>query len=278
MTTMMVAFPFEQFGSSGAGAGACLLADAVREMLADNRREKQPSRSCAYQSEVRLREFAFETLEELNAWRGTAARTARTALQRGEFLIWLGGNHLSVLPVLEEFGKLSNPHVIQCDAHLDVYNLSDCTTALSHGNFLLHADAPLPPFVHVGNRDLFLPHEHVAQHFQTVITAEQLACTPDTALAAVHHSTAAADKLWIDIDCDVLDPAYFPATGHTLPFGLAPLMLLRLVDAVWSERVAGISLSEFEPARDRNDQSLGLLIWLLEWLLLKRYEKRAART
>jgi hypothetical protein len=31
-------------------------------------------------------------------------------------------------------------------------------------------------------------------------------------------------------------------------------------DAAWSERVIGVALSEFDPARDRNDQSLGTLV------------------
>ncbi len=83
-------------------------------------------------------------------------------------------------------------------------------------------------------------------------------------------------RIWIDIDCDVLDPAFFPATGQPLPMGLTPQQLLRCLDAVWSPRVAGVSISEFEPARDRNDQSLSLLVWLVEYLLLKRYEKRTS--
>ena len=49
-------------------------------------------------------------------------------------------------------------------------------------------------------------------------------------------------------------------------------IICRLIDGVWSDRVAGVSLSEFEPGRDRTDQSLATLVWLLEWVLLKRYE------
>ena len=45
---------------------------------------------------------------------------------------------------------------MQLDGHLDIYNLSDCTEELSHGNFLLHADAPLPRIITAGHRDLFL--------------------------------------------------------------------------------------------------------------------------
>ena len=54
----------------------------------------------------------------------------------------------------------SNTLVIQFDAHLDVYNLSDCTAELSHGNFLLHGAGPLPAIVNVfatGSMALTLP-------------------------------------------------------------------------------------------------------------------------
>jgi hypothetical protein len=33
-----------------------------------------------------------------------------------------------------------------------------------------------------------------------------------------------------------------------------------------------VTLSEFDPGRDRRDQSLATLVWLLEYLLLRRYE------
>jgi arginase family enzyme len=79
--------------------------------------------------------------------------------------------------------------------------------------------------------------------------------------------------VFIDIDCDVFDPVFFPAVSHPLPFGIAPTTFLRILDAVWSERVAGISISEFEPARDQNDRSLATLVWLLGYVLLKRHER-----
>jgi agmatinase len=74
------------------------------------------------------------------------------------------------------------------------------------------------------------------------------------------------------LDCDVFDPAAFPAVTQPVPFGLSPSLLLRLLDAVWSPNVAGLFLSEFDPGRDRNDQSLAILVWLIEYLLLRRHE------
>jgi agmatinase len=76
----------------------------------------------------------------------------------------------------------------------------------------------------------------------------------------------------IDVDCDVFDPAYFPAVGQPVPFGLSPHQVLAVLEAVWSPRVTGVLLSEFDPGRDRNDQGLATVVWLLEYLLLRRYE------
>ena len=59
MKTTAVFVPFALFGSPGAAQGAELLADALREMLADNRRETRPTRSRAYQPHVRVRELPF---------------------------------------------------------------------------------------------------------------------------------------------------------------------------------------------------------------------------
>jgi agmatinase len=271
MSTLAAVVPFDLFGHAGTGAGAQLLADALREMLDDNRRERQPTRARSYQEHVRIKEFTFETNDDYQTWHREARKSARQSLARREFLLWLGGNHMSVLPVLEELAVEKDSLVIQFDAHLDVYNLTDCTKEPSHGNFLLHADGLLPPIVHLGHRDLFLPEKTIAKHFRSAISADELTRMPsaETNLAA---ETASAKRVWIDIDCDVLDPAYFPAVGGPQPFGLTPPRLLRLIDAVWSERVAGVSISEFDPARDQNDRSLGLLVWLIEWLLLKRYE------
>jgi arginase family enzyme len=274
VSTLIVAAPFDLFGNSGTGAGAQLLADAIQEMLADNRRERQPSRCQAYEGQVTLKEFEFETLHDYQSFQTEARQIAHSAIKEQQFLIWLGGNHLSVLPVLEELGGKTGTAVVQFDAHLDVYNLTGCTTKLSHGNFLLHAQNPLPPIAHVGHRDLFLPAEHIEKHFRAVISAEELAVSPDQCLPKLRKFTSQAKRVWFDIDCDVFDPALFPAVCEPLPFGISTTVFLRLLNAMWSRKVMGISISEFNPARDLRDQSLATVVWLIECVLLKRYEKK----
>jgi arginase family enzyme len=271
--TSVVVLPFDLFGSSGAGKGAQLLADALREMLADNRREKIPTRANAYTRKVSIQEISLETLPDLQAWRGKGRTAARAALARGDFLLWITGNHLGALPVFEVFGRpQGNDLVIQLDAHLDIYHLTDCTQALSHGNFLLHAETPLPPLLNVGNRELLLKADHVAKYYRETFSAAQFATQPDEVLQKLRAAAGSAGRVVLDIDCDVFDPCWFPAVSHPLPFGLSPEHVLRVLEAVWTDRMIGVCLSEFDPARDTQDRSLAALVWLLEYFLLKLYE------
>ena len=119
----VVVCPFALFGSPGAAQGAELLADALRELLDDNRRERRPTRSRAYQPHVRVKELSFNDTAAVGSWRETARAAARQALAAGDFLVWVGGNHLSVLPVYEELGAADDALVVQLDAHLGLAGL-----------------------------------------------------------------------------------------------------------------------------------------------------------
>ena len=273
MKTRALFFPFDLFGSPGTRAGAELLADAVQEMLADNRREKVPTRARAYANKVRFEELLLDTLADYQDWRPRAREAVRDVFGRGEFLLWTTGNHLGALPIYDELAG-TDTLVVQLDAHLDVYHLSDCTSELSHGNFLLHCDGPLPPIVNLGHRELLLRDDHIRKYYRHAYPASELHVDPGPALAQLRTWGREAERVFIDIDCDVFDPAYFPAVVQSQPFGLSPAFVLRVLDAVWSERVVGLSLSEFDPARDVNDRCLATLLWLIEYVLLKRYEKR----
>jgi arginase len=222
--------------------------------------------------------FSFDKLSDYQDWREQARQEVRQAFGKGEFLFWVTGNHLGVLPIYEELAarKTSRPTdtlVVQFDGHLDVYNLSDCTAELSHGNFLLHCRPPLPRIINVGNRELLLRLEYVRKYYAEVFPAGELAIDPGPAIERIRKVSQESSRVFLDIDCDVLDPAYFPAVTHPLPFGLSPALLLRFLDAAWSERVVGLAISEFDPGRDRNDRSLSTLVWLMEYILLKKYEK-----
>jgi agmatinase len=269
-TTTAVVFPFDLFGSAGTGAGAQLLGDVLREALDDTAAEDHPTRPHKYARLLRMEEHLFETLEQVQGWRRTGREAARRLLAAEDFVLWLAGNHLGVLPVYEELGP--DAVVVQFDAHLDCYDLHDTTEGLCHGNWLLHPEGPLPKVVNVGHRDLFLLPADVRRVFAETHPAEAVAADIEKVAAAVRKQVGKARRVWIDLDADALDPAFAPAVPQPAPFGLTPTQLLTLLDAVWSDRLAGVSVSEFDPGRDDRDRTLNLLGWLVERLLLKKYE------
>lgn len=270
MKTSAIFFAFDQFGSAGCAEGARLLADELREVLADNRRETVPTRARSYTRHVHVTDVEFETLDALAGWRQKGRELAQQALGR-DFLLWVAGNHLGVLPVYDELAKTDL--VVQLDAHLDIHHFRDCTKELSHGNFLLHVEGEAPGVVNVGHRDLLLTKDYVDRHYRRTFSAADLARDPRAVHAELRAMADKADRVYLDLDCDVFDPAYFPGVARPVPFGLAPEALFGVIDAVWSERVRGVFVSEFDPGRDRDDRSLATVVWLIEYLLLRVYEK-----
>lgn len=270
MKCTTVVFPFDQFGSAGTGAGAQLLGDAIREIIEDTNDETAATRADAYRGKLVVRETPFEAMAQVAAWRATGRKLAKQHLATGDFLLWLAGNHLGVLPVLEELGP--ETLVIQFDAHLDVHHFHDTTKELSHGNFLRHMDGPLPRIVNVGHRDLLLTKNEIDRWFEAVIPAEELVGGMETAARTLRKLARSAPRVWIDVDCDALDPSVLPAVQHPQPFGLSAAAFLTLAQAVCGKNLAGVSISEFDPGRDVRDTSLNLLGWFLEWLIVRRME------
>jgi agmatinase len=268
----VVVFPFDLFGGAGTGAGAKLLGDAVREILDDTEHETRPCRADALRGKVKVRELAFETLAEVADWRKRGRQAARQVLRGREPVLWLGGNHLAALPVLEELGP--DTLVVQFDAHLDVYAFHDTTSELSHGNFLRHFETPRPRLVNVGHRDLFLTDKDITETFESVYPAWEIASDVTRVASELRAKATAAKRVWIDLDCDAFDPSVCPAVPEPAPFGLLPPAFLALFEAAWAGNVAGMSVTEFDPGRDTRDASLNLLGWLVEYVLLKAATKK----
>jgi agmatinase len=264
-----VAFPFDAFGSAGTGAGALLLADVLREAIQDADDETEPTRVAAYTDQLEIDESGFDTPAEIVGWR-ERGRAAFGDGARTGFTIWLAGNHLGVLPVLDAFTPADL--VVQLDAHLDCYDLAGTTEELSHGNFLRHLPAKRPKIIHVGSRDLFVTPAATKPYLDRVLTADDCATDFPGVLKTVTAMAAKAKRVWLDLDADAIDPAFAPAVQSPQPFGLTPQQLLTLTLALSTPKLAGVSVSEFDPGRDRTDTTLQLLAWLIERVLLSRVE------
>lgn len=270
MKTTIIVCPYAQFGNPGTQRGAELLGDAVRELLDDNRHERRPTRGDAFRDKVRIKELPLDTPAHFESWHKSARGMAKDALDSGDLLIWIGGNHLSVMPLYEELGARSRSLIVQFDAHLDIYHHDDTKQELSHGNFIRHLHDPRPKVVNIGHRDQFLLAEEIHEHFDAAVGA--IALDNDRVEKTLAAGIRRADRVAIDIDWDVLDPAYFPAVDDALPFGLSPQQLLRHMQAIWSGKTCAVAFSEFNPSRDDHDRSLQLAVWFVEQVLLWRHE------
>ncbi|HEV7853193.1 MAG TPA: arginase family protein, partial [Mycobacterium sp.] len=68
---------------------------------------------------------------------------------------------------------------------------------------------------------------------------------------AVAEALAKADKLYVSVDIDVLDPAHAPGTGTPEPGGITSADLLRMVRQLCYEHdVAGVDVVEVAPPYD----------------------------
>jgi arginase family enzyme len=184
-------------------------------------------------------------------------------------VLWLSGNHLGCLPIYDVLGE--ETLIVQFDAHLDCYNLHDTLDTLSHGNFLRQIGKPRT-IINVGHRDLFHTLKDIREYYAEAHSVESIAVDEAKVITALTKRVAKVKSVWLDIDVDVFDPSICPAVHSPSPFGLLGPQVLRLIDTIGSDKLRGVSISEFDPGRDISDSSLNLLGWLLEWLLLKRVE------
>jgi len=263
----VVVLPFDALGSAGTGRGAMVLSDVLREAVDDTKLEKRVTRPGKFARLLYFIESRFDTVESLASWRVDAAEVAADHSIRWDFSLWLGGNHLSVLPLLEELSPTDL--VIQLDAHLDCYDLADSTVELNHGNFL-QALKPKkrPRIAHIGNRDLFLTAKDVKPHVDVVIPIDRVVADFDHVKAQLLELIGKAKRVWLDVDADVLDPAFAPAVHVQSPCGLTPQQLLAVLLLIPKEKFFGLSISEYDPGRDDGDRTLNLLGWFLERALL----------
>ncbi|MGL4422854.1 MAG: arginase family protein [Gemmataceae bacterium] len=273
MPITIVTFPFDGFGNSGTSGGATLLADVVHEILHDLDEEQKPTRQQILREQLHFHEERFHTPRRLAQWLERGQYLAKEYLNSDQTIVWLGGNHLSVLPVYQTLTRTDL--VVQCDAHLDCYDLHDIEPELTHGNFLRSASCTVP-VVNLGHRDLFLPPESIARYFHQAVPAEEFHADSAKVLKRLAPLVKKAERVWIDIDVDVFEPAIAPAVHQPSPGGLWLPQVLSILRAVPSQKILGLSISEFDPGRDRSDTTLNLLGWFLEWFLLRQAEEGQA--
>ncbi len=187
-------------------------------------------------------EFPYARMEEVMAAIG---RVAHEIVSRGKFLFVLGGEH-SITPAL--VGATARQHpglsVLQIDAHAD---LRDSFMGAPHN----HACAMRRTLEHarttqVGIRSLSTEEAEAIPSLGTTIFYDVSMRRDPQWIDRVVDSLA--EKVYITIDADGLDPAIMPAVGTPEPGGLSWYETLALLRKVFESRnVVGCDLVELCP-------------------------------
>ena len=184
---------------------------------------------------------------------------------RGIVPIILGGDHSITWPAATAVADVhgyGNVGVVHFDAHADTADIIDGNLA-SHGTpirRLIESGAiPGDRFVQVGLRGYWPPAEVFAWMRERGMVWHTMQEIWDRGFKAVMadavgEALAKADKLYISLDVDSLDPAFAPGTGTPEPGGLTTVDLLRMVRQLAIEHdVVGMDVVEVAPAYDVSD-------------------------
>jgi agmatinase len=187
-------------------------------------------------------ELPFDDLTDIMA---EIRRVTAAILEHDKFAVILGGEHSLTSPVVAAMAaKYPGVSVLQIDAHADLRD-SYMGTRYNHAcamrRVLEHARC-----TQVGIRSLSTEEAQAVPSLQTEIfydvNMRRYANWIDQVVGTL------ADKVYITIDVDGLDPAIMPATGTPEPGGLSWYELLSLLRAVISARtVVGCDVVELSP-------------------------------
>lgn len=150
--------------------------------------------------------------------------------------IFVGGNHLSALP-LHRLAQKDNLCSIIFDAHRD-YQVKFQDQDLSHANFLNCLD-DLSSVIIFGYRDGKI------ETFRNCKSYNPKQEYPF--LKQINEMKRKGFKFYVDIDIDVLDPYYFPATGCPIKDGLSPQELYKIIKYIGFESIKYVSIEEYLP-------------------------------
>jgi len=190
----------------------------------------------------------FHDLGDLELAGGAAAlgqieKTIESLLERGVYVLSLGGDHAITYPILRAYGKRYDKlNILHLDAHPDLYDEYE-------GNRSSHAC----PFARIMEEDLaerlvqvgirtMNPHQRTQAERFGVEVIEVRNGRPETGLDF-------EGPLYLSLDLDVLDPAFAPGVSHHEPGGLSTRDVLRLIQSLRAP-VVGADIVEFNPRRD----------------------------
>lgn len=173
------------------------------------------------------------------------------------FPVFVGGDNsltcANAGPLLD--GSLG---VVNLDAHLDVRELRDDATSGTPYRQLL--DAGLDAYTCIGARHFETStayHDYLREQGGEVVTAEEVGDDPVAAADRALDAMGDVERIYLSLDCDVLDAAAAPGVSAPTPGGLTTRECFRLLRLLASDdRVVGFEVLECAPPLDRDGRTV----------------------
>jgi len=182
-------------------------------------------------------------------------RRSRDLVRRGKIPIVLGGEHsiapASVMGFDEDIG------VLGIDAHLDFrdeYLKERFSHACSARRIADHVG--VDDVVYMGVRSFSAEEKEDLERLRlTYVSAFEIHEGGIERAVARALKAVDAERIYLTIDVDGIDPAYAPAVGNPEPFGLTPLHVKSVIDTL-APNLVGMDINEVSPGWDHGQTAL----------------------
>lgn len=170
-----------------------------------------------------------------------------------KFIITLGGEHTSVVGAIRAHVKyFDEVTVLQLDAHSDLRESYE-DNPWSHACAMARVLDFHERLVQVGIRSQCIEERQRSETLAIpVFYGEAIQARAQTGEDWIGDIVAATTKrVYITLDCDILEPYWMPATGTPEPGGLSWAQINALLERLCAEReVVGLDVNELSPLAD----------------------------
>ncbi len=183
------------------------------------------------------------------------SRLSKDLVRKGKVPIVLGGEH-SIAPA-SVMGFDAEIGVLGIDAHLD-FRDSYLNERFSHACSArrISDHVGVDDVVYMGVRSFSEEEKEDLERLKlTYVSAYEVHETGIEKAVQRALRSVDAEKIYLTIDVDGIDPAYAPAVGNPEPFGLTPLDVKKVVD-VLGPSLVGMDINEVSPGWDHGQTAL----------------------
>jgi len=205
--------------------------------------------------------------ENFNHFYARIEKTVKKIISKKAFPVIVGGDHSISYGAIKAFGsKLKKIGIIHIDAHTDLADLIPGTPN-NHGNvFSRILEERLTKHLYqFGVRGMI--GKQLEDKRYSLFSLPFLKESENNLELSVKKLDPNI-KYYLSLDIDVLDPAFAPGTGTSVPAGMSVDMLLKLLSLI-AKRVPiiGFDLVEVNPMLDQNNRTIELANMIIVHLL-----------